>query len=144
MQEVQKVRAERQVADALNQRNGPGPLVSVLHDLPLDSDVLVWREGNAGHSGKWTGPYKLLAVENETCTLQIPSGPINFRITTVKPYLQEPPNADTPTLHDLGASELDSSQPANEVTNDDNEDIIDQAELNRRNPARTHRLPTRF
>lgn len=52
MKEVQRVRAERQVADALNQRNRPGPMVSVVYDLPLDSDVLVWQEGNVGHSGK--------------------------------------------------------------------------------------------
>ena len=42
MKEVQKVRAGKQVIDTLNQRNGPGPMVSVVHNLPLDSDVLVW------------------------------------------------------------------------------------------------------
>ena len=47
----------------------------------------MWREDNVGHSGKWTELYKLLAIENETCTLQLPSGPTNFKITTVKPYL---------------------------------------------------------
>ena len=41
MKEVQKVRAERQVADILNQRNGSGLIVSVVHNLSLDSDVLV-------------------------------------------------------------------------------------------------------
>ena len=144
MKEVQKVRAEKQVADALNQRNGPGPMVSVVHDLPLDSDVLVWREGNAGHSGKWTGPYKLLAVENETCTLQLPSGPTNFRITTVKPYLQESTITDTPALHDLDALESDFDQPDKEVTGSDNRYNIDVAKLLHRNPARTYRLSTRF
>ena len=52
MKVVQKVRAEKQVTDALNQRNEPGLMVSIVHNLPLDSDVLVWREGNAGHSGR--------------------------------------------------------------------------------------------
>ncbi len=37
MKEVQIVRAERQVVDALNQRNGPEPIVSVVNDLPLNS-----------------------------------------------------------------------------------------------------------
>ena len=41
IKEVQRVRAERQVVDALNQWNGPGPIVSVVHDLPINSDVLV-------------------------------------------------------------------------------------------------------
>lgn len=49
MKEVRTLYAERQVNDALNTRNGP--MVSVLHDLLLNSDVLVWREGNAGHTG---------------------------------------------------------------------------------------------
>ena len=47
IKEMQKVRAEKKVADALNQKNEPGPIVSVVHDLPLDSHVLVWRESNA-------------------------------------------------------------------------------------------------
>ena len=42
MEEVQKLRAKRQVNDALNQRNGPSTLA--IKDLPLNSDVLVWRE----------------------------------------------------------------------------------------------------
>lgn len=41
IKEEQKVRVERQVADAVNQMNEPGLMVSVVHDLPLDSDVPV-------------------------------------------------------------------------------------------------------
>lgn len=89
MKELQRIRAKRQVVDALNPRNGPGPIVSVVHDRPLDSDVLVWREVNAEHDWRWAGPFKLLAIDKEACKVQIPSGPTNFRITTVKPYLQE-------------------------------------------------------
>jgi hypothetical protein len=85
MAEVAKIRAERQVNNALNQRNGPS--VEAIHDLPLNSDVLVWREGNTGHSGKWSGPFKLIGLEHETCKVQLPSGPTDFRTTVVKPYL---------------------------------------------------------
>ena len=49
MAEVRKLRAERQVADALNQRNSPR--TDGVHDLPLNSPVLVWREGNTGQPG---------------------------------------------------------------------------------------------
>lgn len=87
MNEVRKFRAENQVADALNTRNGP--LVNPVHDLPLNSDVLVWREGNAGRTGKWTGPFKLLGIEGEICKIHLPSGPIEFRSTVVKPYLTD-------------------------------------------------------
>ncbi len=88
MGEVKKIRAERQVADALNTRNGPN--TAAVHDLPLNAQVLVWREGNTGQSRGWTGPYNLLNVDGETCTVNLPGGPTNFRSTVVKPYLTDP------------------------------------------------------
>jgi len=39
MAQIQKIRAQRQVNDALNTRNGPNTLN--IHELPLNSDVLV-------------------------------------------------------------------------------------------------------
>lgn len=50
MEDVRKIRAERQTADALNTRNGP--IDDPVHDLLLNADVLVWREGKAGKTGK--------------------------------------------------------------------------------------------
>jgi hypothetical protein len=44
--EIQKLQAERQIADALNMRNGPN--ANAIHDLLPNSPVLVWREGNTG------------------------------------------------------------------------------------------------
>jgi len=49
MAEIRRLWAERQVADALNMRNGPR--MDVVHDLPLNSPILVWREGNTGQVG---------------------------------------------------------------------------------------------
>jgi hypothetical protein len=96
MAEVRKVRAERQVADALAQRNGP--ITSHVHDLPLNSPVLVWREGNTGQPGHWDGPFPLLSIEGETCTVELSSGATPFRSTVVKPYLQlEPPQIESGT-----------------------------------------------
>jgi hypothetical protein len=46
MMEIQKLQAKRLVADALGTRNGPS--TTGLHDLTINSDVLVWREGNIG------------------------------------------------------------------------------------------------
>jgi len=87
MAEIQKLRAERQVANALNIRNGPS--TSAIHNLPPNSPVLVYREGNTGQSGHWDGPFDLLTVEGETCTIKLPSGPTTFRSTVVKPYLTD-------------------------------------------------------
>ena len=63
--------------------------MTLVHDLPLNSKVLIWRE-----SGSWNGPYRLLAVEDETCCVQLPSGPTSFRSTSVKPYFRPKDNYD--------------------------------------------------
>ena len=57
--------------------------MTLVYDLPLNSKVFVWHK-----SGKWTGPYCLLAVENKTCCVQLLSGPTSFRSTSVKPYFR--------------------------------------------------------
>lgn len=95
MAEVRKLRSERQVRDALGQRNGPK--TDDIHDLPLNSEVLVWREGNTSQPGHWDGPFRLLTVDNETCVIQLSSGPTPFRSTIVKPYLR----ANTDDLRDV-------------------------------------------
>ena len=41
MKKVQKIRAEKQVADVLNQRNRPEPIVSIIYDLLLDLSVFI-------------------------------------------------------------------------------------------------------
>ena len=46
MEEVKKLKAECQVVDALNMCNGPK--ITVIYNLPLNSPVLVWREGLIG------------------------------------------------------------------------------------------------
>ena len=46
MAEIQKLRAERQIIEALNIRNGLN--TTAIHDLPPNSPILVWREGNTG------------------------------------------------------------------------------------------------
>jgi hypothetical protein len=50
MAEIHKLRAERQIADALNTRNGP--MTNEVHSLLPSSPVLVWREGNTGQAGR--------------------------------------------------------------------------------------------
>lgn len=113
MEEVRKVRAERQVADALNLRNGPK--TDAIHGLPPNSPVLVWREGNTGQAGHWDGPFNLLTVEGETCTLQMPHGPTPFRATSVKPYLITKPAEVIASSPDVPVAE--SLAPQLEATN---------------------------
>jgi len=84
MEEIKKLRAECQVSNALNSRNGPH--VDAIHDLPINSPILVWREGNIGKSGHWSGLYTLIAIKGESCVIDLPYGPTTFHSTSVKPY----------------------------------------------------------
>jgi len=88
MEEVKKLRAKRQVADALNIRNRPK--TTIIYNLPLNSPVLVWREEPIGQPGYWSSPHNLLSIKNKTCTIQLPYRPTNFRSMVVKPYLVDP------------------------------------------------------
>ena len=87
MDELRKMTASRQVNDALNTRNGP--FTTMLHDLPFNSPVLVFREGNTGQSGQWKGPYKLLGLDGETAIVELRNGPTKFRSTSVRPFYTE-------------------------------------------------------
>ncbi len=50
MREVRKIHVEQQVAGAINSRNDPQ--VDSVHDLSINSDVLVFCKGNAGRTGR--------------------------------------------------------------------------------------------
>ena len=82
MQDVRKCHAARKLADALRMRNGPTNTLT--GDLPLNSDVLVWREREG-----WKGPFKMVGMDGHSCQIQLPHGVSSFRVTSVKPYLTE-------------------------------------------------------
>ncbi|KHJ30188.1 hypothetical protein EV44_g3772 [Erysiphe necator] len=126
MQEINKLRAKYYVNAALNHRNGPN--TSSLHDLPINSDVLVWQEGSAGHSGKWDGPFKLIQITNENCKVNLPSGPTNFHSTSVRLYYQ---------LENDYQQAGDEQVNAETVTND-------EVTAPRRNEQRSCNLPLRY
>ena len=57
-----------------------------IHDLTLNLEVLVQREGNTGQSGSWEGLYKLVVIHDEDCVLALPRGNMTFHSTSVKPF----------------------------------------------------------
>ncbi|KHJ31985.1 hypothetical protein EV44_g3850 [Erysiphe necator] len=116
MLEVSKLRAKRQVTDALRTRNGP-----VTSDIPIGSDVLVWRV----HENSWNGPYKILAINGETTTVQMPHGPANLRSTNIKFY-NHPTNAN---------NELEIENTSSPINADNSR---------RRQPVRNAGLPARY
>jgi hypothetical protein len=117
MAEIVKLRAKQTVNKALHHRNGPD--TTSIRNLPLNSEVLVWRE-----SGNWTGPYRLLAVEGETCSIQLPNGPTSFRSTSVKPYFR---SETSETARDVDPDELEAPSPTPEVS----QEFIEPAEPKR-------------
>ena len=87
MAEIDKLRAKRQVTEALRTRNGPN--TDAIHNLELNALVLVWKEGNTGQSGSWEGLYRLIAITGENCVLALPYSNTTFRTTAVKPFFQD-------------------------------------------------------
>ena len=102
MAEIVKLQAKQTVNNALHHCNRPN--TTPVHDLLLNSKVLVWRE-----SGNWNGPYRLLAVENEMCCVQLPSGPTSFKSMSVKPYFWPEDN------HDVKLDELEAPVKPDEL-----------------------------
>jgi hypothetical protein len=139
MEEVRKLRAKRQVNDALNQRNGPSTLA--IKDLPLNSEVLVWRETPGNKTGQWTGPFTLLGTDKEDCTVALPSGPTTFRSTVVKPYFTD----ETGQEDQLEDPKQDQSEPDSTIiidpSNRENQPNPLSTEPIRRRRGRPRKIP---
>jgi len=106
MAEIVKLQAKQTINKALHHYNRPN--TTLIYDLPLNSKVLMWRK-----SGNWTGPYRLLAVEGETCRVQLPNRPISFRSTSIKPYFR---SKTSKTAYDIDLDELEAPSPTLEVS----------------------------
>lgn len=127
MAEITKIRAKRQVADALNTRNGPD--TTDIQATPLNEEVLIWRENaRPGEPGKrvpgWTGPRRLLGVTDETCRIQQPSGQTDFRTTVVRPFHRDPAYDQEvqDALADPGQDQDQDLIESSEATDSDAED----------------------
>ena len=100
MMEVRQLKAKRQISEALATRNGPNTLETL--NLPLQSEVKVWREKIG-----WKGPFLLILRDGETYTVKINGKPTNFRTVMVKPYYRDHNNL-LEAGHDNAEEEEDS------------------------------------
>jgi hypothetical protein len=122
MNEVRKLHAIRQINDALNIRNGPTPLI---HNLPLNSPVLIFREGNTDQSGSWKELFKLLSIQNESVIVELSNESIKFRFTSVKSYYRDD-HADDENLSSASIfSMVESSNMPPFTESEDNHPAID-------------------
>lgn len=76
MDKIWKIAVQHQVADAHNTRNIL--LINYFHNLSLNTDVLVWKNDNAGRTGLWTGHFSFLNIEDKTCKIDLTSGLTEF------------------------------------------------------------------
>ncbi|KAI0999598.1 hypothetical protein K3495_g8602 [Podosphaera aphanis] len=145
MDETNKLRAWRQVADPLGQRNGPS--TSSIHSLTLGSNVLVRREGQTSRSGLWTCPYELPGTENETFVIKLLNGPTKFRSTVVKPYYDSnTANANNDTNNHNDINGINDSNEINDIkdikdSNESNDNIHPTTNENIEHPARRLHSP---
>jgi hypothetical protein len=104
MAEVHKLKAQRQVADALAIRNGPN--VENVLQLLLQNEVRIYREKHG-----WTGPYKLIALNDNgnACTVDVDGKITDFRIISVRPY-----HRDEHTVEPSSASDSSDGDSADE------------------------------
>ena len=58
-----------------------GPTTKTILNLPIQSDVRVWREKDG-----WIGPFKLFATNGEIYIINMSYGPTSFRSTVIKSY----------------------------------------------------------
>ncbi|KAF1936271.1 hypothetical protein EJ02DRAFT_459660, partial [Clathrospora elynae] len=83
---LRKLTAERQIADALNTRNGPDTADVIA--LQLQSEVLVWRESDG-----WNGPYKVASINGHNVTVDMINGPTTFHHLWIDPDALRAPHA---------------------------------------------------
>ena len=106
--------------------------------LAIGNEVLVWRE-NKG----WNGPYKLLLIDGRNCTIQLPSGPTQFRITSIKRYYRsdhtELPIVAPATIPAIAPTTV----PTIDLPHDDQRPNSKSAEPPTR-PIRNRQLPVRY
>ena len=88
MNEIKKMMAKKQIRDALNTKNDFDSIINHLHDLSINSEILVWRESNANKSKNWTDPFKMLGMKKKTCKIAMFYGTIDFKNIVIKLFFK--------------------------------------------------------
>jgi hypothetical protein len=80
MQEVARIHAEQKISFGLRYRGPDGHERDDLIHLNIGDPVLVYRDT----STQWEGPFRFVALDGDTVTVELPNGRENFRSTVVK------------------------------------------------------------
>jgi hypothetical protein len=84
MTEIQKFIAIRQMNDALIIRNDL--IIILIHELLLNSFVLIFRENKNNQSETWKESFKLLSIRNELAIVELSNELTKFRFISLKWY----------------------------------------------------------
>ena len=60
--------------------------MTIIYNLLINSEVLIWRKGNVRKIGNQKGLFKLFKVLGKTYILQLPHSPTKFRTMAMKPF----------------------------------------------------------
>jgi hypothetical protein len=61
----------------------------LIHELSLNSFVLIFRESKDNQSESWQESFKLLDIQDESTIIKLSNDSIKFRSTSVKSYYQD-------------------------------------------------------
>ena len=89
------------------------------------------------------GPYKLLAIQNETATIQLPRGPSRFRTTSIKRYDRPEQLSDPDDPPESLQDNLQDNVHTDESIQDE-PTLDDSIQSQWRNPTCNRQLPSRF
>jgi hypothetical protein len=87
MNEIWKLNVIRQLHNALNIRNDSFSFL--IHNLSLNSFVLVYREKNDNQSESWKDSFKLLNLNDKSVIIELSNDSTKFRSTVIKSYYDD-------------------------------------------------------
>jgi hypothetical protein len=63
--------------------------ITLIHELSLNSFVLIFRKNNIDQSNSWKESFKLLSIQSESTIIELSNELIKFRSTSIKSYYQD-------------------------------------------------------
>ncbi len=106
MKEVHKFIAIRQMNDVLNTSNDS---ISLIHNLLLNSSVLIFRESKDNQSETWKESFKLLSIQSESAIIELSNVSTKFRFISLKSYYQSDDHINDELSFSSTESSIESS-----------------------------------
>ncbi len=126
MKKMKKFNAIRQMNNALNTRNN---FIFLIHDLFLNSSMLMFREDKSINQSKsWQESFKLLNIQSESAIIELSNDSIKFKSISFKSYYQDKNfSFDVDSLKISSSLEFSSSERTNSNFTDSIIFIIDES-----------------